>query len=61
MSIPKILIRFSLGVVFASIAFAPLGLKRTDLHGARTDSLGYNLPPDNILSVMRLPLRLSPS
>ena len=61
MSIPKILIRFSLGVLFGWIASAPLGAQTNASSPAHTDSLGYNLPPENILSVMHRPLRLSPS
>src|SRR5271170_6030374 len=55
MSIPKILIQFSLGVLFAWIASAPIGAQTNASSPAPTDSLGYNLPPDNILSVMRAP------
>jgi dipeptidyl aminopeptidase/acylaminoacyl peptidase len=55
MCIPKILIRFSLGVLFSSIASGPIGAQTNASSPAPTDSLGYNLPPDNILSVMRAP------
>jgi dipeptidyl aminopeptidase/acylaminoacyl peptidase len=55
MSIPKILIRFSLGALFAWIASGPIGAQTSASSQAPTDALGYNLPPDNILSVMRAP------
>ncbi len=55
MSIPKILIQFSLGVLIAWIASAPIGAQTNASSPAPTDSLGYNLPPDNILSVMHAP------
>jgi dipeptidyl aminopeptidase/acylaminoacyl peptidase len=55
MSMPKLLIRFSLGVLFAWVACAPIGAQTNASSPAPTDSLGYNLPPDNILSVMRAP------
>ena len=55
MSIPKILIRFSLGAFFAWIASGPIDAQTNASSHPPTDSLGYNLPPDNILSVMRAP------
>ncbi len=55
MSSPKTLIRSFLGVLLASIASAPVGAQTTVSSPAPADSLGSNLPPDNILSVMRAP------
>ena len=55
MSSPKTLIRFFLGVLLAWIASAPIGAQTNASSPGPTDSLGYNLPPDNILSVMRSP------
>jgi dipeptidyl aminopeptidase/acylaminoacyl peptidase len=55
MCLPKILIRFSLGVLFSWIASGPVGAQTNASSPAPTGSLGYNLPPDNILSVMRAP------
>jgi dipeptidyl aminopeptidase/acylaminoacyl peptidase len=55
MSSPKTLIRFFLGVLLAWIAPAPIGAQTSAPSPGRTDSLGYNLPPDNILSVLRSP------
>ena len=52
---PKTLIRFFLGVLLAWIASPPVGAQTNAPSPAPTDSLGYNLPPDNILSVMRSP------
>ena len=42
-------------MLLAWIASAPVGAQTTASSPAPTDSLGYNLPPDNILSVMRPP------
>ena len=56
MSRPKTLIKFFLGVLLACIASAPVGAQTTASSPVPTDSLGYNLPPDNILSVMPLAL-----
>src|SRR6516162_2040733 len=61
MSIPKILIRFSLGAFFAWIASGPIGAQTNASSHPPIDSLGYNLPPDNILSVMRAPSPPLPS
>ena len=55
MSSPTTLVRFFLGVLLAWIASAPIGAQTIASSPARTNSLGYNLPPDNILSVMRSP------
>ncbi len=60
MSSPKALIRFFLGVLLAWIASAPIGAQTNAPSPAPTDSLGYNLPPDNILSVMPLALPARP-
>ena len=54
MSSSKTLIRFFLGVLLAWIASPPIGAQTAASSPAPTDSLGYNLPPEDILSVMRL-------
>ena len=53
MSIAKILMRFFLAVLVLPIMCVPAHAQANAT--PRTDSLGYNLPPDNILSVMRAP------
>src|SRR5271163_1711609 len=55
MTSTKTLIRFFLGVLLAWIASTPIGAQTNASLPALTDSLGYNLPPENILSVMRSP------
>ena len=61
MSSPRILICLLLGVLLASIAPRPLPAQTNGSSPAPGDSLGYNLPPDNILSVMRAPSPPVPS
>jgi len=53
MSMPKISIRFFLAILLLSVTTTSIHAQSNST--APTDSLGYNLPPDNILSVMRAP------
>jgi dipeptidyl aminopeptidase/acylaminoacyl peptidase len=55
MSSPKTSIRFFLAILLLRMASAPISAQINSSSSAPTDSLGYNLPPDNILSVMRAP------
>jgi dipeptidyl aminopeptidase/acylaminoacyl peptidase len=55
MCISKILIRFSVGVLFSWIVSGAVSAQTNASSSAPKDTLGYNLPPDEILSVMRAP------
>jgi len=55
MSFPTLFLRSFLGVLLLWITSVPAVAQTNASSPAPTDSLGYNLPPENILSVMRAP------